>query len=104
MRQPAHFRRARISLQTKLIAGLIVIVLTPLLVAAYFVGQLGDVTSTFARNEVRAMRGAVEHADQVYRQLIEARLQIESEVGVGSTFTVILPAFSKAGAAVTEVL
>jgi len=32
------------------------------------------------------------------------RLQIESEAGVGSTFTVILPAFSKAGAAVTEVL
>jgi signal transduction histidine kinase len=80
MRQPAHFRRARVSLQTKLIAGLIVIVLAPLLVAAYFVGQLGDVTSNFARNEVRAMRGAVEHADQVYRQLIEARLVIESEV------------------------
>ncbi|HTJ44999.1 MAG TPA: ATP-binding protein [Kofleriaceae bacterium] len=80
MRQPAHFRRARISLQTKLIAGLIVIVLAPLLVAAYFVGQLGDVTSNFARNEVRAMRGAVEHADQIYRQLIEARLVIESEV------------------------
>jgi two-component system phosphate regulon sensor histidine kinase PhoR len=32
------------------------------------------------------------------------RLQIESEAGAGSTFTVILPAFSKGDAAVTEVL
>jgi two-component system phosphate regulon sensor histidine kinase PhoR len=32
------------------------------------------------------------------------RLQIESEAGVGSTFTVVFPAFSKADAAVTEVL
>jgi two-component system phosphate regulon sensor histidine kinase PhoR len=32
------------------------------------------------------------------------RLQIESEAGAGSTFTVLLPAFSKADAAVTEVL
>jgi two-component system phosphate regulon sensor histidine kinase PhoR len=32
------------------------------------------------------------------------RLQIESEAGAGSTFTVLLPALSKADAAVTEVL
>ena len=32
------------------------------------------------------------------------RLQIESEAGTGSTFTVVFPAFSKADAAVTEVL
>jgi two-component system nitrogen regulation sensor histidine kinase NtrY len=80
MRQPAHFRRARISLQAKLIAGLIVIVLTPLLVAAYFIGQLGDVTSNFARNEVRDMRGAVDHADEVYHTLIETKLVLETEV------------------------
>jgi signal transduction histidine kinase len=80
MRQPAHFRRARISLQVKLIVGLIVIVLAPLLVAAYFVGQLGDVTTNFARNETRAMRGVVDHADEIYRRLIDARLEVESEV------------------------
>ena len=56
------------------------IVLTPLLVAAYFVGQLGDVTSAFARNETQAMRGVVEHADEIYRDLVEARLQVEREV------------------------
>jgi signal transduction histidine kinase len=80
MRQPAHFRRARISLQVKLIVGLIVIVLTPLLVAAYFVGQLGDVTSSFARNELRGVRATIEHADELYQQLVDSRLQLEAEV------------------------
>src|SRR5450432_2479100 len=80
MRQPAHFLRSRVSLQLKLVAGLVVIVLTPLLVSAYLVDQLGHVAANFAANEATARAGAMQHAADAYLRLIETTKVLETEV------------------------
>ncbi len=56
------FRRSRISLQTKLVVGLIVILLTPLIVSAYVVDSVDRMAARFAQAEadrrIDAMRDA----------------------------------------------
>jgi len=80
MSQPAQFRRSRVSLQIKLVAGLVVIVLTPLLVSAYLVDQLGHVAANFAANEATARAGAMEHAADAYRNLFDTTKVLETEI------------------------
>src|SRR5689334_18976370 len=80
MSQPARFRRSRVSLQIKLVAGLVVIVLTPLLVSAYLVDQLGHVAANFAANEATARTAAMQHAADAYLRLIETTKVLETEV------------------------
>jgi len=76
----ASFRRRRISLGVKLVAGLIVIVLTPLLVSAYLVDQLGHVAANFAANEAAARQQAMDHARSAYLHLFETTKVLETEV------------------------
>jgi two-component system nitrogen regulation sensor histidine kinase NtrY len=80
MPQPASFQRRRVSLQLKLVAGLIAIVLTPLLVSAYLIGEMSRVAANFAASEATAREQPMERALGVYRELFATTKLFHAEV------------------------
>jgi two-component system, NtrC family, nitrogen regulation sensor histidine kinase NtrY len=80
MPQPASFQRRRISLQLKLVAGLIAIVLAPLLVSAYLIDELSRVAANFAASEAAERQAPMERALATYRELFAVTKQLQGEV------------------------
>ncbi len=72
--------RARISLQVKLVVGLLVIVMTPLLVSAYFFDQLGKVAANFAANDAARREASMQRAKDVYVDLFDTTKRLHAEV------------------------
>jgi two-component system nitrogen regulation sensor histidine kinase NtrY len=70
----------RVPLQVKLAAGLLVLVLTPLLVAAYLVDQIGKVGANFGANESAARDQALEQSADVYRKYFETTHALHAEI------------------------
>ncbi len=73
-------RARRVSLQVKLAVALTLAVLTPLLVSAYLVDQLGKVAANFASNEAAARQEPMAHALVTYRELFETTKRLHAEI------------------------
>src|SRR5688572_2535051 len=80
MPQPASFQRRRVSLQLKLVAGLIAIVLTPLLVSAYLIDEMSRVAANFAASEAAERVAPMERALATYRELFATTKLLHGEV------------------------
>ncbi|MBK7535257.1 MAG: hypothetical protein IPI49_07750, partial [Myxococcales bacterium] len=72
--------KRRISLQVKLAVALVLVVLTPLLVSAYLIDQLGKVAANFASSEAAARQLPMEHALATYRDLFDTTKRLHSEI------------------------
>ncbi len=73
-------RRRRLSLQVKLTATLILLVLTPLLVSAYLVDSLGKVAANFASSEAAASQAPMANALAAYRELFDTTKRLHAEL------------------------
>ena len=74
-----RFRRV-VSLQTKLVAVLLVVVLMPLAASAYLVRGMSNVAANFAAGEAASRNRTMERALAAYRELIETKKQYLTEV------------------------
>jgi two-component system, NtrC family, nitrogen regulation sensor histidine kinase NtrY len=72
--------RRWINLQVKVALALIVLVLTPLLLSAYLINQIGHVAANFAANDATARQAPMEKALDVYLELIETTKQLHTEI------------------------
>ncbi len=72
--------RWRISLYLKLVAGLLVIVMTPLLVSAYLIDQIGKVAANFGANEAAARDHGLERAIDTYNALFDTTHRLHAEI------------------------
>ncbi len=72
--------RRRFSLQVKLAVTLVLVVLTPLLVSAYLVDQLGIVAANFASSEAAARQEPMDRALTAYRELFDTTKRLHAEI------------------------
>jgi two-component system, NtrC family, nitrogen regulation sensor histidine kinase NtrY len=72
--------RRRFSLQLKLAVALVLVVLTPLLVSAYLVDQLGIVAANFASSEAAARQEPMDRALTAYRELFDTTKRLHAEI------------------------
>ncbi len=72
--------RWRISLYLKLVAGLLVVVMTPLLVSAYLIDQIGKLGANFGANEAAARDVYLERAIARYDDLFDAGHRLHAEI------------------------
>ena len=63
----------RVSLQLKVVVGLLFISMVPLVVSAILIDQISKVAQNFASNEAAALRPFLEDASLAYRELFDAR-------------------------------
>jgi nitrogen fixation/metabolism regulation signal transduction histidine kinase len=80
MRSGAAFRRSRISLQTKLVGGLVVILLAPLVVSGYVVEKLDHVAADLAAVEAYDRIDAMKDAEDAYPALVRMAHARDAEV------------------------
>ena len=73
-------RRRWVNLQVKMALALMLLVLTPLLLSAYLINQIGHVAANFAANDATARQAPMEKALDVYRELIETTKLLHTEV------------------------
>ena len=73
-------RKRRVSLQVKLAVALTLVVLTPLLVSAYLVDQLGKVAANFASSEAAARQRPMADALATYRDLFDTTKRLHAEI------------------------
>ncbi len=76
----AQFHSRLVSLQIKLVAILLVVVLAPLAASAYLIDQMGKVAANFAASDAAARDLAMEKALVTYRDLVEAKKLQYAEV------------------------
>jgi nitrogen fixation/metabolism regulation signal transduction histidine kinase len=69
-----------VSLQIKLVAALVVIVLLPLAVSAYLIDGVGRVAANFAANEAQARQAPMERAVEIYRELFQTQKNLRTEI------------------------
>jgi two-component system, NtrC family, nitrogen regulation sensor histidine kinase NtrY len=74
------FLRRRVSLQVKLVAILMVVVLAPLAASAYFIDQVGKVAANFAASEAAARDRSVEKALDAHLEWVALTKQLHAEV------------------------
>jgi two-component system nitrogen regulation sensor histidine kinase NtrY len=74
-------RRARVSLQLKVVLALTLIVLAPLLASSYLIDQLARVAANFAANEAQAREAPMARALDAYRELFETTKRLHAEIG-----------------------
>jgi two-component system, NtrC family, nitrogen regulation sensor histidine kinase NtrY len=72
--------RRGISLQIKVALGLVLMVLAPLLVSSYLIGQIGRVTANFAANDATLRQAPMEKALDLYREFIDTKKSLHNEV------------------------
>lgn len=66
----------RVSLQLKVVVGLLFISMLPLAVSAVLIDQISRVAQNFASNEAAAMRPFLDDASDAYRELFDARKEV----------------------------
>jgi hypothetical protein len=69
----------RVGLQLKIVFGLLLIALTPLLVSAILIDQIAQVAQSFASNEASRLRAPLIDAQRSYRELIAAKKDLFAE-------------------------
>ena len=74
------FLRRRVSLQVKLVAILMVVVLAPLAASAYFIDQVGRVAANFAASEAAARDRSVQKALDAHLEWVALTKQLHAEV------------------------
>nr|MBA3502263.1 HAMP domain-containing protein [Deltaproteobacteria bacterium] len=67
-------------LQLKLTVALVLIVMTPLAVSAYFIGQLGKAAANVAAGEAQARTAILEKSIDAYHQLVRTKKDLHNEV------------------------
>ncbi len=80
MSKTADFLRRRVSLQVKLVAILMVVVLTPFAASAYFIDQVGKVAANFAAGEAAARDRSVQKALDAHLEWVALTKQLHAEV------------------------
>ncbi len=81
MPRPARrFARRWMSLQVKVVLGLLIAVLAPLGASAYLIDQIGKVTANFAASDAAARDQSMVRALAAYRELFETMKQLNLEV------------------------
>ena len=75
-------RTRRIPLQLKLTAALLVIVLVPLAVSAYFIGQLGKAAANVAAGEASARVAVLERAIETTQEFVHTTKRLHGEIAV----------------------
>jgi two-component system nitrogen regulation sensor histidine kinase NtrY len=76
----ADFLRRRVSLQVKLVAILMVVVLTPFAASAFFIDQVGKVAANFAAGEAAARDRSVQKALDAHLEWVQLTKQLHAEV------------------------
>ena len=71
----------RLPLQLKLTVALVLIVMTPLAVSAYFIGQLGKAAANVAAGEAAARTAILEKAIDAYHDLVRTKKDLHHEIG-----------------------
>jgi len=74
--------RWRVSLYLKLVALLLAIVITPLLVSAYLIDQIGKVAANFGANEAAARDHSLERAIDTYNDLFDTTHRLHAEIAL----------------------
>ena len=69
-----------IPLQLKLTVALVLIVMTPLAVSAYFIGQIGRTAANFAAGEAQARTAVLEKSMDAYHELVRTKKNLHHEV------------------------
>lgn len=79
---PLHSPPGRrwINLQVKMALALMLLVLTPLLLSAYLINQIGHVAANFAASDATSRQAPMEKALDVYRELVETTKLLHTEV------------------------
>jgi len=85
----ADFLRRRVSLQVKLVAILMVVVLTPFAASAFFIDQVGKVAANFAAGEAAARDRSVQKALDAHLEWVQLTKQLHAEI---ASLLVDLPA------------
>jgi two-component system, NtrC family, nitrogen regulation sensor histidine kinase NtrY len=67
-------------LQLKLTVALVLIVMTPLAVSAYFIGQIGKTAANFAAGEAQARTAILERSMEAYHTLVRTKKDLHHEV------------------------
>ena len=75
-----RFQRRWMSLQAKVVLGLLIVVLAPLGVSAYLIDQIGRITANFAASDAAARNESMTKALAAYRELFEIKKQLNIEV------------------------
>ncbi len=65
--------RKRGQLKLKMVVGLLVLSLLPLLVSSFLIGNIGEVAQNFASNHVARLRPHLQNAQGAYRELIATK-------------------------------
>jgi nitrogen fixation/metabolism regulation signal transduction histidine kinase len=73
--------RKPLPLQLKLTVALVLIVMTPLAVSAYFIGQLGKAAANVAAGEASARTAILEKSIEAYHDLVRTKKELHHEVG-----------------------
>jgi nitrogen fixation/metabolism regulation signal transduction histidine kinase len=68
------------SLQAKIVLGLLIVCLAPLGVSAYLIDQIGRITANFAASDAAARDASMTRALAAYRELFETKKQLNAEV------------------------
>ncbi len=76
----APFRRSPFSLQLKVVVGLVLALVTPLLLSASLVQSISRHAADYAALVASNRKGAIARAVDVYRELLETTKNLESEV------------------------
>ncbi len=75
-------KRKPLPLQLKLTVALVLIVMTPLAVSAYFIGQLGKAAANVAAGEASARTAILERSIEAYHDLVRTKKDLHHEVGM----------------------
>ncbi len=75
-----RFQGRWMSLQVKVVVGLLIVVLAPLGASAYLIDQIGKITANFAASDAAARDRSMTRALAAYRELFEIKKQLNVEV------------------------
>jgi nitrogen fixation/metabolism regulation signal transduction histidine kinase len=80
VKKPSDFLRRRVSLQVKLVAILMVVVLTPFAASAWFIDGVSKHAANFAASEAAARDSAVQKALDAHLEWVQLTKQLHAEV------------------------
>src|ERR1700690_835891 len=73
-------KRRRIPLQLKVTAGLLIVVLVPLLLSAYLIDSIGKAAANVAAGEAAERVDTMEHGLDAYRELFDTTKRLHAEI------------------------